>query len=388
MRRLVGLLGDTHADETKRWDDHCRVMTWIAEDMRARGCDLTAHTGDVFEGPDVSSPRERDFIDRWSLEVASRRPCVFVAGNHDNRQDVVALGRLRGLHPIVAVDTPAVHVLAGITIGMLPWPRKANLLASLGRPVSPAESSALASDALCAILRGLGDVMDEHTGPRLVACHAMIRGARTDHDQPLVGADMEIGYDDLARLTRAHFVACGHVHAQQEWLVDGVPVVYTSAPRVCTFGQVGPKGYVVAAFDDDRLVGWERVATPYRQLLLTKATWVPREVGHGFEWEIPIPADHVRDAELRVRYVVDADQQDGARRAADELRDHLLADGAIDVKIEPQVRPVSRARAPEIAKATTNADQLREWLRVRAIALEPTREARVLGRLEEIEGGV
>lgn len=374
--------GDTHAVASDRWEEHCRIMTWLASDMRARKVNLVAHCGDVYHAR--STLIERSFIADWTREVADFAPLAIVAGNHDHVGvgdeigDVAMLGRLSTVHPVYAAERPAAFAIAGCSVGMVPWPRKANLLAALGKPVAHEQSNAIAAECLRDVYRGMGALMARNPGPRLLLTHAMIDGARTDHDQPIVGADMAVSVADLA-LARATFTACSHVHAAQEWTFDGAPFVYAGSPRSCNFGEPGAKSYVIAEFEDDgRFISWERVPTPSTPLLLLESTFA--------DGLLPVdPSVDVRGAEIRLRYTVDADAREGARRAAEALRDAWTAQGAVSVKVEPIVRSILRARAPEVARARTMRDKVEAFWTATSRTVEEPRRARLLGRLAQIE---
>lgn len=381
----VAILADTHADETRRWEEHGRILSWCVEDFRAREVGLVLHSGDVYEGE--STPLEREFVADFAQRVADRCPLVIDAGNHDRPRDIRILSCLRARHPIVADETPRVHVLAGVAVANLPWPRKAHLLRSIERTASPAETSLLASDALRSVVRGLGVELAEHAGPRMLNAHAMIDGARTNHEQPLVGLDMAISASDLA-LSGAHFVAVGHVHAQQEWLIGETPVVYPGAPMHRDWGQPGPTSYLVVDFDESgRLLRWERVPTPARQMILGEATWSSE--GPGWDWaegaEPLTMLSDVTGAEIRFRYGVPADERDAARREAEVVKAHLLSSGAHRVEVEERTQTPARTRAPEITTAKTLPEQLETFWASKGVVPPEPRRTRLLERLGDVE---
>ncbi len=382
----VGLTADTHADEAHRLADHDRVMSFIAADMKARGCTVALHAGDWWERA-RSSAVERASVANWVREVTDAMPLVGVAGNHDGELDVAWLGRLRTKHRVYAMTSSVVVTDLPVAIACLPWPRKANLLASLGRPASHEEGAAIASDCLRNVIRGLGAQLSEIDAPRIFLGHVMIDGAETDHSQPIVGADMALSLADLS-LAGADFYACGHVHAAQRFDIAGAPCVYPSSPRHCNFGEPGFKGYVVATFERTGELGaWtcvdvENVASPCTRLQLFEAAWRDGQLAITSK-EFP-HKERVEGAECRLRVTVDSDMRDAARDAANKLRQQMLADGAVSVKLEEVVRATTRARAPEIAKATTLEGQLAELWSSKRADLGDERRARLLGKLGEV----
>lgn len=397
----VAFTADTHADENHRLAEHDRVMAFISRDARERGCELMLHAGDWYERAKTTEV-ERASVADFVRDVTDQMPLVTVAGNHDSPIEVEWIGRLRTKNAIHAFVRPETIAINGALVACLPWPRKSNLLAAIGTPVSHAESGAIAQECLRNVIRGLGRELDGWDGPRILLAHAMVDGAETDHSQPIVGADMATSLADLA-LAKADFYGLGHVHAGQSWDIAGAPCVYPSAPRHCNFGEPGQKGYVVVDFDDSVCgceqgfkrgscsmcsnrgrVDWEHIPTPCAGMELFEAAWT----GAGGELiitskEFPHP-ERVRGSECRLRVTVDADQRDAARAAAGELRDRMLVDGAARVKIEEVVRPMLRARAPEVAKAGTLEDQLAAMWATKRPTLGADRRARLLSKLGEV----
>jgi DNA repair exonuclease SbcCD nuclease subunit len=388
----VALTADTHADENHRLAEHDRVLEFIADDAAARRCDLMLHAGDLFERA-KSTAIERASVATWVRRVTEEMPLVAIAGNHDGELDVAWLGRLRTQKPIRALTRPDTIAIGGALVAGLPWPRKANLLAALGRPVSHEESGAIAQDCLRNVVRGLGAGLEGWDGPRILLAHVMIDGAQTDHSQPIVGADMAVSLTDLA-LARADFYACGHVHAGQRWEINGAPCLYPSAPRHCNFGEPGSKAYVVATFDEAggewRCVDVESVPTPCAAMHLVEDEWgTDSGSPDHYTWIVglhgePYNEDDYRGSDVRFRYRVDSDQRDAARARLPEIRQYFDKRGVARLKVEEIVRPTLRARAPEIAKATTLEDQLGALWATKRPDLGDERRARLIAKLGEV----
>lgn len=385
MKR-VAIIADSHFDASPggRFEECVRIHEWIVDELARRAVDAIVHAGDVFERK--STIEEREAVARWLSACGTLAPTLVLRGNHDHvgadgASDLAIFRRLRTKYPILVEESCGIHDLAGVRVAAMAWPRKAELLALAGAPVSHEEGNQLAGDAMRSVLRGLGAELADAAGPTLFAAHAMVSGSRTSTGQPLIGCDLEVGREDLA-LVGAGFTALGHVHCGQTLLEGPAPMAYVSSPRRTSFGEVEAKGILLVEYDGPRLARWERIETPATPMLLADAEWIPEE-RHGFEWGTSVTEP--RGAEIRFRYEVDADRRDEARRAAAEIKAVWLADGALDVKLEERVRAVSRARAPEIAKATSLDDQFRGWVQARGLHLEPTRETRLLAHLAELE---
>lgn len=384
MSTRIAIIADSHFDEHSRFEETVRIHTWIARDMAERGVDLVLHGGDLYERK--STPRERLAAAAWLTSVAELRPVVIMRGNHDAVGDLALLGKLDTRHPIIVEEGAAVHVVAGVAVGCLAWPRRSELLAQ-------AESHASAEDAarvaLQNVVRGLGLEMGEHAGPRVLLAHAMVRGSVTSTGQPLVGCDMELGIEDLD-LASADLVALGHIHKAQEWDISTVaglsrPVVYPGSPRRSNFGELEAKGYVVATFDGSRLVSVERVETPATSMIHVEAN-VQELAGYWTLVADDAPEDDaVLGAEVRLRYHVDADRREAGQRLAAHRKTELERAGAVHVQVEEVVIPTTRARAPEVAAAPGLAEKLAAYWEARGTTPTEDRARELVRKATSLE---
>lgn len=401
MRRLsIAQIGDTHVHVHSRFLECIRLLNWIADDAAARGCAMTVHTGDMYDKPSV--PEERNAAERWVSRCAEFGPVVLIKGNHDAEGDLAIMRRLRTTYPVIVEERSGTHLVTAsrgsgapnqpIAVACLSWPRKGHLLAQLAQPVSHEQSNEVAQHALRDVLRGLGQELDRHGKelPNLLAAHAMVTGSITSVGQPLVGKEMEIDLSDLA-LTRAKFVALGHIHKQQDWAFNGVPIAYAGSHRRTAYGELEPKGYIVAHYEEAsdgwHLADWEHVIAPATPMLDVVSAW--RGEGAGLvgecDWQDAAFLARIRGADVRFRYVVPADAREPARLSAEFWRQRFLDAGAIEVALDPEAVPVTRARAPEIATAMTLFDKLETLWRLRQIEHPPARVIRLRDKVGELE---
>lgn len=351
----IAIIADSHWDQDSRFAECERIHNWIARDMAERGVDLCLHAGDVFERK--STPKERLAVAAWLWSVAEHRPVVMVRGNHDAVGDLALMGKLQTRHPIIVEEAAGVHVVAGVAIGCLAWPRRSEILA---RAESHAGAEDAAGVALRNVIRGLGLEMAAHEGPRVLLAHAMVTGSVTSTGQPLTGCDMELGLTDLS-LANAQLVALGHIHMGQAWeTTDGAPVVYPGSPRRSNFGELEAKGYLIVEFDDE---GPIRAGDVKVTRVETPATPMIHVTGAMADDECPETGADIRvlmldeapeglaGAEVRFRYQVPADERERARILAAGWKSTFEFDGAVSVQVEEVVIPTTRARAPEVAAA-------------------------------------
>lgn len=361
--------GDHHWDEHDRWDEALRVHGWMVNLIRDERPDVFLSGGDVYER--ASTPKERAAVADWLSAVAEVCPVVIAKGNHDRHLDCALLARLRTRHPVIVEERAGVHVVGGAAIATVAWPERVHLLAALGA-LSGDAVDVVVNDALCNVLRGLGDQLEGHDGPRILLGHFMCDGAETSTGQPLLGQPIRVGLADLA-LARSHLILMSHIHKAQRWDAGGAPALYMGSPFRTTFGQLERKSVVVASFDGPRLVEVREVETPAARMFLVEDEWGAdgwRCGWHGMPEDVELVG-----AEVRLRYKVAADQRDAAKSSAAKVRDDVIAHGAVNVKVEEEVIAVNRARAPEVAKAKTLEEKLQALWRARGFDPGPRREA-------------
>lgn len=382
-------VGDSHWKKASRWEECVRLHDEIADEVEQRQPALFIHTGDLYDA--APTPDEQNAAERWLSRIAAVCPVVLIRGNHDPVGALAIMRRLETKYPIVVEERCGVHVVAGVAVACIAWPKKAELIASAPAGATAEEIGQLAQQALRNILSGLGDELAKHDGPRVLAMHAMTRGAKTSAGQPLVGHEMEIGVEDFA-LARADYVALGHIHCAQDWTNEDVPIVFSGSPRRTAYGEVEDKGFVSVRFDrwdgdvepDARrwaLEGWDRVKLSAALMLDVTGTWTDGAMVLGGDVALVAPG-----AEIRFTYTVENDRRAAAKLAAAELEAEWRALGAADVKPEEEVIPVSRARAPEIATAETTEDQLRWLWKARGLEIAAPRQARLFAKLAEVVG--
>ncbi len=346
MVRRIAVIADSHYDEHSRLAECVRLHDFIADDCAHRGVTGFLHAGDVFERRSTATEREHAFA--WFQRMAELGEGVVVRGNHDEVGNLPLIERLETKHPITVVEEARVVRLGEVSVAAIAWPRKSALLAACAAASLESGENA-ARDALRAVFLGLGQELADQPGARLLLMHAMVSGSVTSTGQPLVGCDLEVGLSDLA-LLNAHAYLLGHIHKGQQWAIGDAPVIYPGSPRRTAFGESEAKGYTLLTIEGESVTA-EFVELPATPMIHVSAAW------HDGTLQNDAPA-FVAGAECRLRYTVASDARDGAALAAEALRQQLLANGAVVVKVEPIVITEQRARAPELAKAVTLDEKL------------------------------
>lgn len=378
MPRVL-FLGDSHFNERSRFAECIEIHNRIADIARDEAVDLVVHCGDVYEGPRVADLTERAAFRAWAQRITERASLVLIRGNHDPRGELAEMAKV--IPDVYAIEGAEVlHIPYGregrtIALAGIAWPHRAEIMAHA--PSREAGEASLA-DAVRALFLGLRVELERHTGPRIAAAHAMVRGSQTSAGQPLVGCDAEIGAEDLA-LLGVPLVVLGHIHKGQEWKVGDTEIFYTGSPRRTAYGEVEEKTVIVADFADDGEFLWSRfLPTGARRMVLIDVA-IPEEFPAG------IDLFQVANADVRIRVTCDADRQIEGEQAAAAMTVLVKEGGAHAVKTELVVRPATRARTPEVTGAVTLAEKLGVlWTARDAVPEGEDREA-LIARIAEIE---
>lgn len=358
MKR-VAFLTDQHFDVSSRWDETLRIARWCEGTIDDLEVDAIALGGDMLERRPC--PLETRAVCEHVQRLADIAPVVGVYGNHDVPESLAPLNLLEARFRIQVVDTPQTVEAGDVLFQLLPWPRRAQLLAAAGAGVSREEAGALGYEALQNLLRGMG--AHRWDGPNCFIGHVQLAGARVSTGQPLApGGDFELGLGDLA-LAKADAYLLGHIHlgVGNDWTIEGAPALYGGSFRRTAFGEVEEKTLVIATFPD---VGGpasiERIPIPTTAMILIDGWYDPNVPGiEGGALSTSSKCDvAVRGAEIRLRYRCASDQREAARRLALRVRDELLQDGAKLVKLEEVVTVETRSRHAEVARAVTPEEKL------------------------------
>jgi DNA repair exonuclease SbcCD nuclease subunit len=382
MRILAS--GDHHFDEHSRLAEAVKVHSWMVDVARQQQVDLFLSGGDVYES--LSTPIEREAVKEWLLRMGEVCPILITRGNHDRRFDLRILAALRTKHPIIVEEACGVHLVAGAAIAAVAWPEPEFLL-----PRAPSLEAGYADIrlALQAVLRGLGDQLDQHPGPRVLLGHLMIDGAVTSVAQPLLGQPINCGLADLA-LARAHLGLASHIHRAQRFYVhhgdpgQPAPHVYLGSPFRDTFGQCEKKTVTLAEFDGQRLVRLEDIETPAAPMVHLEADWFNDAFETRESSDDHCAAEH-EGAEVRFRYNFAPEHSVVAHQAAEQFKQELLSMGAKYVKLDPVPIVETRSRAPEVARATTWPAKLEAHWQSKGFQPEPEQRTRLLGKFGELE---
>jgi exonuclease SbcD len=367
--------GDHHFEEGPRFAEckrtHAVQVDMVAADPPA----VFVSTGDLFHKRSTITERHAaaDFI----MGVATHCPVLLVDGNHAPHE-IAIFRRLRTKFPVIVEEGAVVHVLGGVAIGAMAWPSTSMLSAASGRQLGDLDASARA--CFQDLIRGMGAILQQHDGPRMIAGHFMLDGSIAATGQPLIGLPLNISLTDLA-YGGVQLVVMGHIHKPQDWTFGNMIAAYTGSPYRTAFGELEDKSVLRATFDGQRLLAVERIDTGARGMHLLNAVWD----GTNLDVEFP-PAEALRGADVRVRYEVAADQRPAATRAAEAVVASLYALGAAQVKPEPEILATTIARAPEVATAKGLKAQVTASLRRRGRFPDPERWSRIEPKVAILEG--
>lgn len=369
--------GDDHIEEGARFEECCRVHEETVEKVRQRQPDLFLDGGDIFDK--ASTPNERLFAAKYCKGITEVCPLIITKGNHDKWRELLLLTKLQTRFPIHVVEDARVIIEAGIAVGCVAWPAMASELDEEG-----------SREALRNVLRGLGSDLRLWAGPRILLGHLQVDRAETGAGQPLIGRGFSVPLGDLA-LAGADVVVLSHIHKAQHWRLDtgrlgAVDAIYCGSQHRTDWGESENKSVLSISMNVSKAhLSWMREPTSARPMLHVEGAYVP-----DLDTIVVPPADFpgsekVQDADVRLRYSVPSEFRDRARGIAETLRAHWLDCGAASVKVEAETVTSTRSRAPQVAAAKTLHEKVEALWESRGDRPEAPRDARILGRLGQLE---
>lgn len=311
---------------------------------------------------------DRNWLAERLMRMGEAAPVVVVRGNHDVEGDLDIFGSLDCRHGIhVVTDQPRILWLEShgahpdLAVCCLPYPTEAGLAAA---GVGPREIVPTARELLDQILLLLADELAAYHRKgllTLVVGHANIRGALASTGQPQIGQEIELDAAMLARFAPASpYIGFNHIHKHQA--IGGA--VYAGSLCRLDAGEVEPKGFVVASFDEQTLAPtWAFVPLEVPPLYHVEGTIAGATftytVTRGPEGERVEPPLSWRGCDVRARVRFPSSE----KQLLDRVRPEILANFAEcrRLQLELVAVPDRALRAPAVASAQTLAEKVAAW---------------------------
>ena len=380
----IACSGDLHIGVPRRALAE-RVLVEMVDDMIAKGADVIALPGDIFDS--MPSPSEMLFLRSLLAKVPQHVKVLIIPGNHDPHLTlsiVDAFGAndpFSGSNVIVCSDPDVLSVEVGDeTLGVvcLPELRGTWLKKKMGE-----KPGSTAIDIARDTLDGLGRRAATFQGPVLFMAHLTIGGARMDNDQPARTPELAFLLEDLKRV-RAHAYALGHVHVAQRWDLDNAFAFYTGSPFGNTWGELGQKTWTMLTWDGSGFQ-MEQIPTTAPRLILLSGTW-SRTVDVAamtlayhkvHKTDRVVALEDLAGAEVLLRYDVPSDDKSACEPAAKAHREAILGAGALLCDLDPLAVVTARSRGVSLASARTIPEKIDAYYEAKDERPGPERRERI-----------
>lgn len=387
----IAHLSDLHIGGS-RIDDHAATLRAVIDAALEESPDLWLVTGDLYGRtvPHLPTPAEREVLEPQIVRMAAVAPVVILQGNHDHAQALERAKDLAGRWPI-SVSTKAeilnIRSPGGpVIVYCLPYPTKRWLLEgeeAAGREASQ-ESLNLRLDVLLGLWRTkIARQRQGGSAVQILAAHLQVAGSTYSGGEVLATAEIEITKKAVADLG-VDYGAFGHLHANQE---IALRCWYVGSLWRNDFSERDAKGWHLVEVEK----GGTRikfVPSPCRDFVTLDWRWgADRTTGEPRWIERPpmLERIYLEGAEVRCRLVV-PDSLALSVPWEDELA-IVRSRGAYRLQVERTIEPTVRARVPELARATTNAERLRLYWSHLESPPELVEQAEALRLLEDLERG-
>jgi len=258
-------LGDIHLGSGLQYgkDDesgmNSRLRDWLDTMNRiallAQKVDAVIFAGDAFKDR-KPAPQLLSYFIKWLRKMAQYAPVVLMDGNHD----INGNGEVGPVELFEDIQIPNVYVSSHPEI--LNIPNKSGTLQVLTMPtfskstflqqdeykdVPIDELNTIMADKAGQIIRYLAEQLDPKL-PAVLTLHGTVSGSINGSERSMMMAQEPIfALHDIA-LPQFDYVALAHVHRHQELptLPGQPPVVYSGSIERVDFGEMEPKGVVIA----------------------------------------------------------------------------------------------------------------------------------------------
>lgn len=348
-----GHLGSVDADyESSRLRDAERILGEIL----AVDHDFVIFGGDMAR---TATPRPVAYqVLQRALQTTSK-PVLLMLGNHDwNGSRFTCLhAAAEGLLHVNVVTRPKVVKVGRMQIGLLPW-TPPNRLFDAARH-DPRAMNAAVAERLVGAAHALGRQTNADE-PSILVGHWMLRESSAgsvsalDLPEPLVPVDdLESGPWDA--------ILFGHNHVHQKL---GTRTWHIGPPMRTSFGE------------SDHQTGWVQVALHEDGTDDVTVTLVPTDDVRVVRWDVAAeevfkdpPRPKCKGAIVRAK--ISGDEEDVRALVAQQyvatLKDDLLADGAVRVMVQMDVRRERRVRS-DLSVDTSPDTALARWLEANEVA--------------------
>jgi exonuclease SbcD len=331
--------------------------------------DLIAIAGDVFErGLVLGSPGTLAAID-FVYRCGNIAPVVITSGTptHDAPNSTEVFNKLGTEFPVYATGLPRQVGLTkekrrgfvgingsigdkpglSLIVSCLPSLTKTALAATGSRSIDAAgiEYAELLRDLFQAW--GVTNEKANRLGiPTILVGHGTVKGSRLSTGQRITDPDAEFGIADL-RLAKAVLVCLGHIHMRQQ-LQDNT--FYSGSITRADHGETEEKGFFLHTIAEGGVES-RFVETPARRMRTLAAAGTLPDASL---------IEDVKEGDY-VRIVYSVREEDIAQVDDVALRNLAYGKGAVHVKIEKTVIPMTNVRSEGISRLRSLDEKLKRW---------------------------
>lgn len=336
-------LGDTHLgsglqygkdDESglnSRLRDWLLTMVKIKEIAFEQNVDAVVFAGDAFKDR-KPTPQLLSYFISWIKSFGSI-PVTMIGGNHDLNGDgsigpVDLIGSLGIAYTSNKPEILKIPTRSGIlqNVTMPTFSRSTFLQQDEYKDVPIDELNAIMSYKAGQIIRYLAEQLDPSL-PSILTLHGTVSGSVNGSERSMMMAQEPIfALHDIA-LSQFDYVALAHVHRHQELptIPGQPPVVYSGSIERVDFGEMEPKGVVIA---DLELRKWEFVDLNTRPFVQINKLSLGSFEG-------------VKDAVVKA--IIQTDIETAKTLNASQITKNLYANGAsfvagVQIEVEREVR--------------------------------------------------
>ena len=356
-------------DEPGRLQNTIECCNSIIKTAQEEIPDLIAVAGDIYErGLILGSPGTLAAID-FVCQCGDIAPVIIVSGTptHDAANSTEVFKRLNAKHQVYSTGLLRQVCLtkneprrfieldgdvgktdeSSFLLSCLPSVTRASLMAAKACSMNVADIEC--AELLRDLFQSWG-IANDHANrcgvPTVLVGHGTVKGARLSTGQRATDPDAEFGIADL-KLAKAVLICLGHVHMRQQ-VHDNA--FYSGSVTRANYGETEEKGFYIHTISEGAVIS-RFVETPARRMRTLEPT---EGVPDGSLLDEINTGDYVKIA-YSIR------QEDTAKVDDAALRRLAYEKGAVEVKIEKTVLPVTNVRSEGISRLKSLREKLERW---------------------------
>ena len=345
-------IGDSHFGN-RRLDECVRNFDFIIEYATKEKPHLIFHTGDLFDrNTSINSPEYFAAINGMQA-LAKIAPVYIIRGNHDPDGALDIFKKFDRFNVYDEITEIKISTLPLMDVLFVPYinPLK------LGSGLTYDEVHINTTDSLRRIINKFVAKSGDF---KVVVAHLSIRDAVLANSEKIMSDELILDIKDLT-LPKIKMVMLGHIHNNNQPLLEKYPIRYNGAHYRYDFGEKGQPGFVMWEVGSDKAVP-TTIYTPVKEM---REIEIDEVAVRKFIKTKKLDFDLEDNADIKLVFNI----PEGISTMLDLSALLKTCPGSSTLKIVKRIKPQIVVRSQDISKFKTEEDRFAEWGRLNNVIM-------------------